>query len=58
MKENYSTLKAYFKDTHQYRQYKIKKDLPSVTQALEDWPRLRDMPELVSTEFPRILHLQ
>ncbi|KAJ8018667.1 hypothetical protein HOLleu_43234 [Holothuria leucospilota] len=49
--ENKGVLKTYFKDTHKFRQKTFKSNLPSVTQILNDWPRLRDMPELINVEF-------
>lgn len=49
--ENKGVLKTYFKDTHKFRQKTFKSNLPSVTQILSDWPRLRDMPELINVEF-------
>lgn len=53
--ENLKKLKANFRATHSYRQKGIKEHNPSVTEMFADWPRYRDMPELVRFRYASFL---
>ena len=41
------TLIDYFKETHDYRRNVIKTNNLSITNIVEEYPRFKDMPELV-----------
>ena len=47
-RENVSEIKTRVKATFNYRRAKIEKEAPPIGKILEDMPKFRDMPNLVS----------
>ncbi|KAJ8049829.1 hypothetical protein HOLleu_02745 [Holothuria leucospilota] len=49
-RETTTTIHSYFRDTHKYRQQLLRGGT-SVTKMLENFPRFRDMPELINIDY-------
>ncbi|XP_014678267.1 PREDICTED: uncharacterized protein LOC106818060 isoform X2 [Priapulus caudatus] len=50
-RENISKIRNLFKETHEYRRLYIADTSPTVTQILDQYPRIRDMPDLINLEY-------